>query len=1060
MAHVAQPISEAQWESHREEITKLYCDQRMTQKKVEKFMAEERSFVATKSQYEARFNLWNLRKKHSKATWTALDSKMGPGQDPSSLSYHGRPIDARKVKKAISRYRNLLLRQGPLSPGFELADPDTAMTPVLIPRAKIPLMRLTPSLFSFRKVFMRNLSESGPHQMSIMASLRNAIPSLGLHVASTMDQNRGPATVETVVVNPTRTPPSTKAISVEAIFPLNALESWKDNIGKLMNPPTPSGQVELCSDLDQPKLHLLVYAMSNNMIEKLGFENLRDVWTYLRQALNNSSTQILYQMMQGSYSKSVWWKVLQGAIEAGDAVGCADIIRLGRLQVDDVICLGTGEERLTAIELAALLDHTDILEILLKQGGDPSLTQSYAMDYFKATTWGALHLALTNPSSWPTQHWRECRRVDQTNKAAALLLSTEPWATTSTDIDFTIAVGRIGGVAGLEYMLRAATPYSPFELSRAILNRATAPEFRRNFSKPLKYGGVMLRLLELIMLSPQKSPAWFTQPPSRAPGCMGEQLLAGRIEAALRYTLERDCMIPLGLEKCSCGMQISDCLSAWFGDSSSPPEAPRETKQDSESSGMLSQPEIVEIFSALVDTCFVDPKNYWKSVWRTCKPGWDPREAEDALLKAALKIRSEDLVRRLLEARQTILVLEDFLLDISRAIENAPLVHLLLTTGFTSDCLDWAQPERHYAEFFASSSNSKTLKAFIERGLWLDGEISWDCVSSIIQKGDCVRLRQIAELHVRRDIHYLTALVCEKAPSEHLDALFETLWRHRPARRALAKTVQTGRELVAAAARGREGIARKLVMPEMSAHATYSESGYPTSTLLGSLIEYDTTHENQICKLVIRKFCRPAQVDRFADCRYPDIFSTSPTMVMTPLLLAVEHGKLDIVQLLVLDYKADVNLTPRLGVKRTPLQQAAESGRPVVAQWLLDHGAHVNGPINEAGGATALQLAAIGGYCGIMETLINAGADLNAPGASWGGRTALEGAAEHGRIDAVNLLLGSGVLITGDGKESLLRAIVYAKNNVHYSIAELLRDSRDEASLGTIEQGDVDVGTF
>ncbi|KXJ86087.1 hypothetical protein Micbo1qcDRAFT_168886 [Microdochium bolleyi] len=78
-----------------------------------------------------------------------------------------------------------------------------------------------------------------------------------------------------------------------------------------------------------------------------------------------------------------------------------------------------------------------------------------------------------------------------------------------------------------------------------------------------------------------------------------------------------------------------------------------------------------------------------------------------------------------------------------------------------------------------------------------------------------------------------------------------------------------------------------------------------------------------------------------------------------------------------------------------------------------------------------------------MEMLINRGADLDAPGAVFQGRTALEGAAEHGRLDAVKLLLNSGTSTTGEGEESLLSAIKYARGNGHISVAELLEDHRD-----------------
>lgn len=47
MTSRARPIAEADWDAHREEITKLYCDQKWTQTRVAEFMSENRGFSAT-----------------------------------------------------------------------------------------------------------------------------------------------------------------------------------------------------------------------------------------------------------------------------------------------------------------------------------------------------------------------------------------------------------------------------------------------------------------------------------------------------------------------------------------------------------------------------------------------------------------------------------------------------------------------------------------------------------------------------------------------------------------------------------------------------------------------------------------------------------------------------------------------------------------------------------------------------------------------------------------------------------------------------------------------------
>lgn len=106
-----------------------------------------------------------------------MGQELGRRQGSTALVYHGRAIDAKKIKKATSRYRGLVPQQGsyspafrksypdiltrgfgalgPLSPGFELADTAVTVAPVLqsVLKAQLPLMRLTPSLFVLKQYY-------------------------------------------------------------------------------------------------------------------------------------------------------------------------------------------------------------------------------------------------------------------------------------------------------------------------------------------------------------------------------------------------------------------------------------------------------------------------------------------------------------------------------------------------------------------------------------------------------------------------------------------------------------------------------------------------------------------------------------------------------------------------------------------------------------------------------------------------------------------------------------------------------------------------------------------
>ncbi|PMD60174.1 ankyrin [Hyaloscypha bicolor E] len=147
----------------------------------------------------------------------------------------------------------------------------------------------------------------------------------------------------------------------------------------------------------------------------------------------------------------------------------------------------------------------------------------------------------------------------------------------------------------------------------------------------------------------------------------------------------------------------------------------------------------------------------------------------------------------------------------------------------------------------------------------------------------------------------------------------------------------------------------------------------------------------------------------------------------TALLVAVKVQKIDKVQLLV-EMGADVNRSTVLGVKRTPLQKAAEVGDFRISEYLINRGA---------------DFACIYGYAGIVDLLLQNGADLDAAPARSEGRTALEGAAEHGRLDIVAILLNAGIKVHGDHRPQFERAIERAQEAGHFAVVDLLvSDSR------------------
>lgn len=124
---------------------------------------------------------------------------------------------------------------------------------------------------------------------------------------------------------------------------------------------------------------------------------------------------------------------------------------------------------------------------------------------------------------------------------------------------------------------------------------------------------------------------------------------------------------------------------------------------------------------------------------------------------------------------------------------------------------------------------------------------------------------------------------------------------------------------------------------------------------------------------------------------------------VTPLLAAIDVQSLPLVEILV-EHKAELQYTRNMGITRTPLQRAAETGSFDIVEYLVDQGAIID-TIPVYSGGTALQLAAMNGFCGIAAFLLERGANPNYPPAKGDGRTAFEAAAEWGHIDTMSLLM-------------------------------------------------------
>jgi ankyrin repeat protein len=173
-----------------------------------------------------------------------------------------------------------------------------------------------------------------------------------------------------------------------------------------------------------------------------------------------------------------------------------------------------------------------------------------------------------------------------------------------------------------------------------------------------------------------------------------------------------------------------------------------------------------------------------------------------------------------------------------------------------------------------------------------------------------------------------------------------------------------------------------------------------------------------------------------------DCKSISVLKRVTPVLAAIDMKNVLMVEILI-EYGAEIDYKRNLGITRTPLQRAAESGCLEIVRYLIEKKALIE-TVPVRSGGTALQLASMNGHTGVATFLLEHGADPNYLPAKGDGRTAFEAAAEWARVDTMVLLMKWGTQLDlefGDPlKSQHERAMQFAEDNGYPASKRYVQD--------------------
>ena len=176
---------------------------------------------------------------------------------------------------------------------------------------------------------------------------------------------------------------------------------------------------------------------------------------------------------------------------------------------------------------------------------------------------------------------------------------------------------------------------------------------------------------------------------------------------------------------------------------------------------------------------------------------------------------------------------------------------------------------------------------------------------------------------------------------------------------------------------------------------------------------------------------------------HPSLYKT-----VSDLIVAADHGEVDVVKEILANNFEDVNITDKYG--DTALIWASIRGNLEVVKILIESMAELN--IRDFWGHSALTYASAHGKLKVVDLLIEKGAFLHieiTPGFN-----AISAAMEYNHFDVVERLVFAGVEVLSEKNEKLTEILNKHRKHVHQSITSFVRFSTFVRRLPRKEPGE------